>query len=417
MVEMLEKEVWDLSPILNLINALGASEDKYALTDIHDLSFEDFDYAPFSELQEEEKSYLGNFDDVWKFLGQPCDVAPPKINSSLKVDPYIFTGPEEFHVTGDESSNDNSIAKAVRWRDEAEGADLEDNDQQDELNLITKDPGLTKSQKKKKTRGLQKELSNGFPRTVQLSGSPVQLYSISDSEQNNRHDGLNAASRRKQKRKLEKARTREALLKDLLSACGNQSDGNGDTEDNDQQDGQRLVAKIPGSTKTQKKRERKRLEKESKYKAPCAAQPFASGIQSDSTTELQSKTRKALIQQITIGTPAYGHSTPLSENLSQAFVENCLRNRISVANSPLPLIRTRSAPIISAAPPTISPYEVNLSVAAIKKAALMSKLKAQFVDERPFLENLAVLQYSSNGSGASTEGIHVFVDISNVGFP
>ena len=424
MVELLEKEEWDLSPIINLINSLSASDDVHLATDVQSCHSKDIHYAPLSKVQDEEKSYLGNFDVIWKFLGQPCDVAPPKINPSLKIDPYIFSGPADIQVIGDDSNNDNSNAKAVRWRDEAEGADLEDNDQLDGPNPLINGSSLTKSQKKRQRQKLQKDRKDKANCTAQLFASGVQSDSISDTENNDQHDGQNLMTnnsgltvlqQRKQRRKLKRRLKSAALCTAQLSASGIQSDSVADTEDNAQQDGQYitingLLLKMP-----HKKKERKRLQKEGKYEALGTAQLSASGIQSDSTVEQQSKTRRALIQQITNSTPARVHSTPLSEDLSQAFVRNCRRNGIAVGNNTFPLIRTQSVPIISAVPPTISFREVNLLVAATKKGNLLLKLKAQFADERPFLENLAVVEHITTGNEVSVNGIHVFVDISNVG--
>ncbi|MCJ1381912.1 hypothetical protein MMC17_005024 [Xylographa soralifera] len=473
MVKLSEKEDWDLSPIINLISSLSVPKDVHLVTDVQSRRSEDLNDASLSELPaEEEDPHLGNFNEIWELLGVPPDDPPPKVNPSLKVDPHIFSGPKvvhvtgngssnynsnanetieeifeclglprdppqinvnpslkadphifsgpksvhvtgiesnnynsnvnetieeifeclglprdtpppkvipslkadphissglkAFHITGDDSSNDISNAKGVRWRDEAEGADLEDNDQQEALNSIPNDSGLTRSQK------------------------------------------------RKQKRKLQKEQTKKASCTAQVSASGIPSDSISDTEDNDQHDGSNLMNNDSSLTKSQLKKQRRKLQKARKYEALCTAQLSASGIQSDSTVERQSKTRRALIQQITNITPAQVHSRKLPENLSQAFVENCRRNGIVVGNDSFALIRTQSAPIISAVPPTISSHEVNLSVAATKKAALLSKLKAQFVDEKLFLENLAVLQYTTNGNEASVEGIHVFVDISNI---
>ena len=425
MVKMPEKEDWDLSSIIDLISSLSVPEDVHLVTDIQTWRFKDLHDAPLSEIQEEkDESRLGNFDEIWKLLELPRDTPPPKVNPSLKVDPCIFSGPEDIHVTGDDSSNDNSNAKAVRWRDEAEGADLEDNDQQEGPNLSFNGSGLTKSQRKKQRRKLQKERENEANCTAHLSASGVQSDSISDTDDNNQHNvlnsitnnsGLTVAQQRKQRRKFQKACKYEALSMAQLAASGIQSDNVADTEDNNQQDGLNSTTNGPGLTKPHKKKQRKKLEKEAKYEALCAAQLSASGFQSDSAVERQSKTRRALIQQITNGTPAQGQFAPHSENLSRAFEENCRRNGIAVANSPSPLVRTQSAPIISAVPPTTGSREVNLSVAATKKATLLSKLKAQFVEERPFLENLTVLQHSLTGNDAPAEGIHVFIDISNVG--
>ncbi|MCJ1404081.1 hypothetical protein MMC11_007306 [Xylographa trunciseda] len=309
MWKLCETESWDLSAVINLIHSLSVPKDEPLVPNLQRLRSKSLHYAPLPELQEGKDSSLGNFDEIWEFLGQPRDVPPPMVNGSLQVDPYVFSGPEEVHVTADDSGNDNANAKAVRWRDEAEGADLEDNDQQDGLDATTTGPRLTKTQRKKQRRRLQKEQEGEAFSTAQL---PV------------------------------------------------------------------------------------------------------SGNQSDSVVEQQSRTRRALIQQITNAFPAQGRFGINSRESSHAFVENRGPNGIFVGNGPFPFIRAQSAPSIPAVQPVPNLNEVNLAVAATKKAILLSKLKAQFFAERPFLENLSISQHTTNGTEASVKGIHVFVDISNI---
>ncbi|MCJ1392407.1 hypothetical protein MMC18_005274 [Xylographa bjoerkii] len=309
MWNLYEKQNWDFSPVINLIYSLSVPENIHLVTNLQQQCSETFHDDLLPELQEGKNSGLGDFDEIWKFLGQPRDVAPPTVNTLLKVDPYAFSGPEDIHVTGDDSSNENSNAKAVRWRDEAEGADLEDNDQQDGIDSIANNSHLTKNQRKK---------------------------------------------------------------------------------------------------------QRRRLQKEQESEALCTAQLPASGNQSDSTVERQSKTRRALIQQITNGTPVQGYTGTPSKNSPQVFVENCVRNGIVVGNSPFPLIRTQSAPSISAVPRGITIDEANLAVAATRKTNLLSKLKAQFVNEGHFLDNLSGLRDTTSSTELAVEGIHVFVDMSNI---
>ena len=308
MWKLYEKDNWDLSSVISLNYSLTVPEDVHLVTS-SGTKHSEHALNETVQLEKREPS-LGNFDEIWKFLNQPLDVAPPKIDPFLKVDPFAFSGPENIHITRDDSSNDNANAKAVRWRDEAEGADLEDNDQQDGLDIDAKGPRLTKNQRKKQLRRLQK---------------------------------------------------------------GRKSDTTLDT------------AQLP-----------------------------ASGNQSDSIVERQSKKRRALIQQITDVSPANGYPAILSRNLSQAFGQNCDKNRNFIGNGAFPLIRAQSAPSISFIPPITNVREKNLALAAARKANLISKLKAQFLDERPFLENLSVLQHTTNGTNVPVEGIHVFVDISNV---
>ena len=59
--------------------------------------------------------------------------------------------------------------------------------------------------------------------------------------------------------------------------------------------------------------------------------------------------------------------------------------------------------------------ESTLEVAAAKKKKLMSMLNEKFIDDRQYLSNLSFTANIASGTDAPAEGIHVFVDASNVG--
>lgn len=58
--------------------------------------------------------------------------------------------------------------------------------------------------------------------------------------------------------------------------------------------------------------------------------------------------------------------------------------------------------------------ESALEVAAAKKKKLVSMLNERFMDDRQYLSNLSFTQNLSSSTDAPAEGIHVFVDASNV---
>lgn len=60
------------------------------------------------------------------------------------------------------------------------------------------------------------------------------------------------------------------------------------------------------------------------------------------------------------------------------------------------------------------PRESAYAAAAAKKARLMTMLNETFIAERPYLSNISFIQQVSN-TNITGEGIHVFVDASNVG--
>ena len=55
-----------------------------------------------------------------------------------------------------------------------------------------------------------------------------------------------------------------------------------------------------------------------------------------------------------------------------------------------------------------------LEVAAAKKKKLMSMLNESFIDDRQYLCNLSFTRIVANGTDTAAEGIHVFIDASNV---
>ncbi|MCJ1411765.1 hypothetical protein MMC19_005857 [Ptychographa xylographoides] len=148
-----EDDTWSLSSVINLINALSAGGlDANTATPPPPL----YGYQTPSREQKTEPEYigdvrLGNFDEIWKFLGQPLDVPPPKVD--------FITDPAHDCIVNQENNYESSIAKAVHWRDEAQGVGLEDKDQiQGLINKNINGAELTKSQRKKERRRQRKEV-------------------------------------------------------------------------------------------------------------------------------------------------------------------------------------------------------------------------------------------------------------------
>lgn len=55
-----------------------------------------------------------------------------------------------------------------------------------------------------------------------------------------------------------------------------------------------------------------------------------------------------------------------------------------------------------------------LARAATKKARLIDMLRERFIDERQYLNNLTLIHHSSGDESKGSEGIHIFIDASNV---
>ncbi|MDI1485212.1 MAG: hypothetical protein OHK93_000349 [Ramalina farinacea] len=118
---------WDFTPVIDLIQSLKYGNDGHEST-VATIQRTKPEVA-LSPLKPDESlkptSHLGNFDDIFSFLGRSDDV-------------------DEIR----------EAAKGVRWRDEIDGAELADNDEK-EPDLLA---SLTKSQRKKERRRLRRKL-------------------------------------------------------------------------------------------------------------------------------------------------------------------------------------------------------------------------------------------------------------------
>ena len=76
-----------------------------------------------------------------------------------------------------------------------------------------------------------------------------------------------------------------------------------------------------------------------------------------------------------------------------------------------------SSPVAAAKPAirVLKPVEVtHLANSAERKVQLLTKLQTTFIEEHPYLSNLSYSQYGASCTSLVAEGIHVFVDASNV---
>ena len=142
---------WDFSPVIDLIRSLSYHHQR-SKVDV---------YGPLEQVPsttpagstgipnsiDSRETGLGNFDELWRYLGRPLHVP----------------------CNGESSENEHGNTKGVRWRDEIDGADLADNEKIEDSSWLQ---GLTKAQRKKVRRrerrnALANALSNG--RTVPSS--------------------------------------------------------------------------------------------------------------------------------------------------------------------------------------------------------------------------------------------------------
>ena len=276
------KEGWDLTPAIDLI---------YSLSIKHEENVPKAFFEPSSDAVSQisasngRTTHLGNFDKIWQFLGQPLDTPPPE----LALDPAART----VGLPQDQGSQIDTPLKAVKWRDEVEGADLADDD--DPLAY------LTKSQRKKARRKLRRRA---------LAAAPINGAAIpSDSE------------------------------------------GDSDKE-----------------------------------------------IATPKTPD-----RKSIINKI-----LFGKSSP-NDNDGRLRLGNILRPEIKDELKSWPIIAAKQA--ISVLKPA---EETNLVIIEQRRTTLLSMLRSTFIDERPYLSNLSLTPYTSCLTPQVVEGIHVFIDASNV---
>lgn len=104
---------WDLTSAINLLNSLSASKHDSSAVSLPVTSSEEG-----AEDASDRDLNLGDFSKIWKYLGRPL---PAEDEESAKLVNYevndVLVGELDL----------NQLSKAVRWRDEVDGADLEDN--------------------------------------------------------------------------------------------------------------------------------------------------------------------------------------------------------------------------------------------------------------------------------------------------
>lgn len=107
------------------------------------------------------------------------------------------------------------------------------------------------------------------------------------------------------------------------------------------------------------------------------------------------------------------HGTPPSKGTGRLRSGKLFRSRDSDDAGALP---AAASPLPQQAIQVLKPVrETTLEVAATKKKKLMSMLSEKFINDRQYLSNLSFARNVASSTDAAAEGIHVFVDASNVG--
>ncbi|KAL8909263.1 MAG: hypothetical protein Q9207_000273 [Kuettlingeria erythrocarpa] len=173
----------------------------------------------------------------------------------------------------------------------------------------------------------------------------------------------------------------------------------------------KCTSSVTGLSKLQRKKLAKKERKAAREEKRQRGTLLMSSSENDSEFETRiakgSPDRRAVIQQILHGpakTPD-GGSQPIKA-VSQRASLPIDPGAWPIANPHLvtPVPKSRATPVDRLA----------LVVGLAKKERLMTKLKERFVDDRPCLMSLSTRPFTSTGDNGTQDGIHVFVDASNI---
>ena len=144
MSETAHGNVWDFTPVHDLLRQFSIhGEDPEFSPRTKDAGLEVVSPQVNGHINgnsTQSRLGLGNFDRLWEYLGQPNYLPAPCVPP---IDPDV---PIPSIEVGD--SEESKDTKAVRWRDEIDGADLADDDDAEQTNVS----GLSKKQRKKLNR-------------------------------------------------------------------------------------------------------------------------------------------------------------------------------------------------------------------------------------------------------------------------
>ncbi|KAL8647598.1 MAG: hypothetical protein Q9210_005463, partial [Variospora velana] len=175
-------------------------------------------------------------------------------------------------------------------------------------------------------------------------------------------------------------------------------------------EGAENTTSLPGLTRQDRKKPRRKEQKAVRELRKQVGIPQTSSSEDDHElprTPKRSPDTRAVIQHILHGplkTPGIG--SPASKALTP-------RVSLPIDPSAWPIANPHLAAPSSKQGPAPADHAA-LVVAAAKKDRLMKKLKEQFIDDRPSLNSLSIRTFISSDNTGTREGIHVFVDASNI---
>ncbi|KAI4279018.1 MAG: hypothetical protein LQ337_000625 [Flavoplaca oasis] len=158
-----------------------------------------------------------------------------------------------------------------------------------------------------------------------------------------------------------------------------------------------------GLTKTQRKKLRRKQRRASERQLSPEI-PTTSSTETESDAEPRtpnrSPDRRAIIQQLLQGPP----KTPQNGT--------SIRPTLPIDIGAWPIANPHPSSALTKLRTTGERAE--LAAAAAKKERLIRKIKERFLEDRQFLTNAAMVPFSAADNSGTREGIHVFVDASNI---
>ncbi|KAL8668230.1 MAG: hypothetical protein Q9202_000208 [Teloschistes flavicans] len=181
----------------------------------------------------------------------------------------------------------------------------------------------------------------------------------------------------------------------------------GELADNEEAENDPILA---GLNKNQRKKFRRRQRKATIEKDPNIGITPTSSSENDSEpeprTRKRSPDRKAIIQQILQQSPSTPHEKPV------VLAEVKTRPPLPIDAGAWPIAKPHwASPLPKSSPATSG---TALAVAARKKEKLLKRLKEHFIEDRDFLTGINMIPSMLTDNTGTKEGIHVFVDASNI---
>lgn len=161
---------WSFEPAIALLKIAGSGEQP---PDAVETAQPELPPSSIPVPHDIPRGGLGDFSEIWKYLGID-DHNPP-------VPPAISDVLEDATLGSSPESATSQLAKAVKWRDEHDGADLEDNVEPEQItasNLRTRKRAARRARARERELKTAEEAANIAPETTTDDESGEELESL-----------------------------------------------------------------------------------------------------------------------------------------------------------------------------------------------------------------------------------------------